>query len=114
MPNLAALRAAVFTLSLKNLRGGSHRPPPLPGRGLTFPELFTTKMKLLLAENNNKDRNKKLFALSDAILHSPIQILTWLYVNHESKRMKIEFYLAFTQISTQWKHMVNKCTPKYT
>ena len=33
-PNLAALRAAVFTLSAKNLRGGgAHRAPP-PGIGL--------------------------------------------------------------------------------
>ena len=35
--NSAALRAAVFSLSLKNLRGGGgafKRPPPPAGRGL--------------------------------------------------------------------------------
>ena len=33
--NPAALRAAVFSLSSKNLRGAFKRPPPPAGRGLT-------------------------------------------------------------------------------
>ena len=32
--NPAALRAAVFSLSSKNLRGGVQTPPPPAGRGL--------------------------------------------------------------------------------
>ena len=34
--NPAALRAAVFSLSTKNLRGGCTNPPPLSGRGLSW------------------------------------------------------------------------------
>ena len=36
MPNLAELRAAVFTLSGKNLRGVDIRPPPPSVRGLNY------------------------------------------------------------------------------
>ena len=36
MPNFAALRAAVFQLSTKNLRGGGGYPPPPSVRGLTL------------------------------------------------------------------------------
>ena len=32
MPNFAALRAAVFPLSTKNLRGGGYPPPPVGAR----------------------------------------------------------------------------------
>ena len=32
MPNFAALRAAVFQLSTKNLRGADIRPPPVGAR----------------------------------------------------------------------------------
>ena len=35
-PNLAALRAAVFTLSAKNLRGGLLEPPPAGNRVNVF------------------------------------------------------------------------------
>ena len=35
VPNFAALRAAVFPLSAKNLRGGGGYPPPPSVRGLT-------------------------------------------------------------------------------
>ena len=34
--NPAALRAAVFSLASKNLRGAFKRPPPPAGRGLTY------------------------------------------------------------------------------
>ena len=44
--NPAALRAAVFSLSSKNLRGGGafKRPPPPAGRGLRWP--LTTRFKV--------------------------------------------------------------------
>ena len=38
MANLAALRAAVFSLSAKNLRGGVEINPPPPVRGLRYDE----------------------------------------------------------------------------
>ena len=45
--NPAALRAAVFLLSSKNLRGGGvQTPPPPAGRGLAFACLQTTVMLL--------------------------------------------------------------------
>ena len=39
--NPAALRAAVFSLSSKNLRGGVQTPPPPAGRGLIKAPLGT-------------------------------------------------------------------------
>ena len=35
MPNFAALRAAVFPLSTKNLRGADIRPPPVGARDIS-------------------------------------------------------------------------------
>ena len=44
MANLAALRAAVFSLSAKNLRGGVEINPPPPVRGLN--PSFCSKLKV--------------------------------------------------------------------
>ena len=42
--NPAALRAAVFSLSSKNLRGGgAFKPPPPAGRGLTYNKFFSNQ-----------------------------------------------------------------------
>ena len=39
--NPAALRAAVFSLSSKNLRGGAFKRPPPAGRGLNPPSVLS-------------------------------------------------------------------------
>ena len=51
MPNFAALRAAVFPLSTKNLRGGGYPPPPVGAR-VNY-EVYRGRGNNDQCENNN-------------------------------------------------------------
>ena len=46
MANLAALRAAVFSLSAKNLRGADNRPPAVRGLKHRFEILLTYSLAI--------------------------------------------------------------------
>ena len=55
MPNFAALRAAVFPLSTKNLRGGADiRPPSVRGLNGFLPVNHYLTNKALLWRNSNQ------------------------------------------------------------
>ena len=74
--NPAALRAAVFSLSAKNLRGGGLHQPPLSGRGLRNGELkFWTPVNFEVECFLNEETEG---VLTDTVIYFSDQHLTWL------------------------------------
>ena len=104
MANLAALRAAVFSLSAKNLRGGWNQPPPAGARVKAFTALKdrfsscsykkqqpislfappTLPKKLHLMYQRTSNFNCSLWKMTQHSTNFPAQKLFWIFFGHTS------------------------------
>ena len=60
MPNFAALRAAVFPLSTKNLRGGGYPPPPSVRGLMLFNQQETLNSSFVVAKHTSDEKRRGL------------------------------------------------------